>query len=152
MLAQQLIVRGGSMSEEFTYYGWLISKAKRSVTRFGGTVGVELYLFQQVGDGICMSIPTRMYKKHLHLILCMLRNLVFISTVPKGTYTQYSMSYLTLGVLAQRGLLYLVCVSVCVCLCVCLYLFSPYRDQASSSATPTALAQQGLKKLCGDFA
>ena len=47
-----------------------------------------------------------------------------------------------------------VCVSVCVsvCLCVCLHLFSPYRDQAGSSAIPTALAQQGLEKLCGDFA
>ena len=55
---------------------------------------------------------------------------------------------LTLGAHAQRGLLYLVCVSVCVCL----HLFSPYRDQAGSSAIPTALAQQGLEKLCGDFA
>jgi len=27
---------------------------------------------------------------------------------------------LTLGAHAQRGLLYLVCVSVCVCVCVCL--------------------------------
>jgi len=61
---------------------------------------------------------------------------------------------LTLGAHAQRGLLYLVCVSVClsVCVSVCLHLFSPYRDQAGSSAIPTALAQQGLKKLCGDFA
>jgi len=48
----------------------------------------------------------------------------------------------------------LVCVSVClsVCVSVCLQLFSPYRDQAGSSAIPTALAQQGLEKLCGDFA
>ena len=37
-------------------------------------------------------------------------------------------------------------------LCVCLHLFSPYRDQAGSSAIPTALAQQGLEKVCGDFA
>ena len=61
---------------------------------------------------------------------------------------------LTLGAHAQRGLLYLVCVSVCVCVCVCvcLHLFSHYRDQAGSSAIPTALAQQGLEKLCGDFA
>jgi len=61
---------------------------------------------------------------------------------------------LTLGVHAQRGLLYLVCVSVCLsfCVSVCLQLFSPYRDQAGSSAIPTALAQQGLEKLCGDFA
>jgi len=27
-----------------------------------------------------------------------------------------------------------------------------YRDQAGSSVIPTALAQQGLEKLCGDFA
>jgi len=48
----------------------------------------------------------------------------------------------------------LVCVSVClsVCVSVCLQLFLPYRDQAGSSAIPTALAQQGLEKLCGDFA
>jgi len=47
-----------------------------------------------------------------------------------------------------------VCLCVClsVCLSVCLHLFSPYRDQASSSAIPTALAQQRFKKLCGDFA
>jgi len=47
-----------------------------------------------------------------------------------------------------------VCVSVCVsvCVCVCLHLFSSYRDQAGSSARPMALVQQGLKKLCGDFA
>jgi len=47
-----------------------------------------------------------------------------------------------------------VCVRVCVCVClaVCLHLFSPYRDQAGSSVIPTALAQQGLEKLCGDFA
>ena len=47
-----------------------------------------------------------------------------------------------------------VCVSVCVCVCVCvcLHLFSPYRDQAGSSAIPTALAQQGLENLCGDVA
>ena len=44
------------------------------------------------------------------------------------------------------------CVCVCVCLCVCLHLFSPYRDQAGSSAIPKALAQQGVEKLCGDFA
>jgi len=50
-------------------------------------------------------------------------------------YLYYS---LTLGAHAQRGLLYLVCVSVCVC--VCLHLFSPYSDQAGSSAIPTALA------------
>ena len=37
-------------------------------------------------------------------------------------------------------------------LCVCLHLFLPYRDQAGSSAIPTALAQQGLEKLWGDFA
>jgi len=37
------------------------------------------------------------------------------------------------------------CVCVCVCVCVCLHLFSPYRDQAGSSAIPTALAQQGLE-------
>jgi len=74
-------------------------------------------------------------------------------------------SSLTLGAHAQRGLLYLfgglcvcVCLSVCVCvcvsvcLCVCLHLFSLYRDQAGSSAIPTALAQQGLEMLCGDFA
>jgi len=42
------------------------------------------------------------------------------------------------------------CVSVCVY--VCLHLFSPYRDQAGSSAILTALAQQGLENLCGDFA
>ena len=63
---------------------------------------------------------------------------------------------LTLGTHVQRGLLYLVCVSVCVCVCVCLsvclHLFLPYRDQAGSLAIPTALAQQGLEKLCGDFA
>ena len=61
---------------------------------------------------------------------------------------------LTLGTHAQRGLLYLVCVSVCVCVCVsvCLHLFSPNRDQAGSSVIPTALVQQGLEKLCGDFA
>ena len=42
---------------------------------------------------------------------------------------------------------------LCVCLCVvCLHLFSSYKDQAGSSAIPTALAQQGLEKLCGDFA
>ena len=46
------------------------------------------------------------------------------------------------------------CVSVClsvvclsVCVSVCLQLFSPYRDQAGSSAIPTALAQQGLEKF-----
>ena len=44
------------------------------------------------------------------------------------------------------------CVCVSVCVCVCLHLFSPYRDQASPSAIPTALAQQGLENLCGDFA
>ena len=33
---------------------------------------------------------------------------------------------------------------VCVCLCVCLHLFSPYRNQAGTSAIPTAPAQQGL--------
>ena len=44
---------------------------------------------------------------------------------------------LTLGAHAQRGLLYLVCVSVCVS--VCLHLFSPYGDQAGSSAIPMAL-------------
>jgi len=51
-----------------------------------------------------------------------------------------SANSLTLGAHAQRGLLYLVCVSVCVsvCVCVCLHLFSPYRDQAGSSAIPTA--------------
>ena len=61
---------------------------------------------------------------------------------------------LTLGARVQRGLLYLVCVSVyvSVCVCVCLHLFSRYRDQAGSSAIPMALAQQGLEKLCGDFA
>jgi len=41
---------------------------------------------------------------------------------------------------------------LCVCVRVCLHLFSPYRDQAGSSVIPTALAQQGLEKLCGDFA
>jgi len=41
---------------------------------------------------------------------------------------------------------------LCVCVSVCLHLFSPYREQAGSSAIPTALAQQGLEKLCGDFA
>jgi len=41
---------------------------------------------------------------------------------------------------------------LCVCVSVCLQLFSPYRDHAGSSAIPTALAQQGLEKLCGDFA
>jgi len=41
---------------------------------------------------------------------------------------------------------------LCVCLSVCLHLFSSYRDQAGSSAIPMALAQQGLEKLCGDFA
>jgi len=62
-------------------------------------------------------------------------------------------SWLTLGAHAQQGLLYLVCVSVCLYICVrvCLQLFSPYRDQAGSSAKPTALAQQGLEKLCGDL-
>ena len=47
----------------------------------------------------------------------------------------------------------MVCVSVClsVCVSVCLQLFSPYRDQAGSSAIPKALAQQGLEKLCGDL-
>ena len=52
------------------------------------------------------------------------------------------------------GLCVCVCVCVCVsvCVCVCLHLFSPYRDQAGSSAIPTALAQQELEKLCGDFA
>jgi len=61
--------------------------------------------------------------------------------------------FLTLGAHGQRGLVYLVCVCVCMCVCVCcLHLFSPYRDQAGSSAIPTALAQQGLEKLCGDFA
>ena len=50
------------------------------------------------------------------------------------------------------GLCVCVCVCVCVCLCVCLHLFSPYRDQAGSSAIPTALVQQGLEKLRGDFA
>jgi len=35
---------------------------------------------------------------------------------------------------------------VSVCVCVCLHLFSPYRNQAGSSAIPTALAQQGLEK------
>jgi len=39
---------------------------------------------------------------------------------------------------------------LCVCVSVCLQLFSPYRDQAGSSAIPTAVAQQGLEKLCGD--
>jgi len=43
-------------------------------------------------------------------------------------------------------------VCLCVCVCVCLHLFLPYRDRAGSSAIPTALAQQGLEKLCGDFA
>jgi len=43
------------------------------------------------------------------------------------------------------------CVCVSVSVCVCLHLFSPYRDQASSSAIPTALAQQGLENLCGDL-
>ena len=54
---------------------------------------------------------------------------------------------LTLGAHAQRGLLYLVCVSGCVCVCpsVCVHLFSPYRDQAGSSAIPTALAQVHLR-------
>ena len=55
----------------------------------------------------------------------------------------------------RRELLCLVCVSVClcvcVCVCVCLHLFSPYRDQAGSSAIPTALAQQGLEKLWGQI-
>jgi len=30
---------------------------------------------------------------------------------------------------------------------VCLHLFSPYRDQAGSSAIPTALTQQGLEVM-----
>ena len=38
-------------------------------------------------------------------------------------------------------------VCLCVCVCVYLHLFLPYRDQAGSSAIPTALAQQGLEKL-----
>ena len=62
---------------------------------------------------------------------------------------------LTLGVHAQRGFLYLVCVSLCVCVCVsvCLSpLILALQDQAGSSVIPTALAQQGIEKLCGDFA
>ena len=44
---------------------------------------------------------------------------------------------------AQRGLLYLVCVSVCVS--VCLHLFLRYRHQTSSWVIPTALPQQALE-------
>jgi len=40
---------------------------------------------------------------------------------------------------------------LCVCVCVCLHVFSPYRDQAGSSAIPTALAQRGLQKLTQDL-
>jgi len=43
---------------------------------------------------------------------------------------------LTLGAHAQRGLLYLVCVSVCVCLSVCL--------------SPLILALQGPSRLISD--
>ena len=38
-----------------------------------------------------------------------------------------------------------VCLCVCVSVCVCLHLFSPYRNQAGSSAIPTTLVQQGLE-------
>jgi len=54
--------------------------------------------------------------------------------------------FLTLGAHAQRGVI------TVLGLCVCLHLFSPYRDQAGSSAISTTLAQQGLEKLCGNFA
>jgi len=59
----------------------------------------------------------------------------------------HTTSSLTLGAHAQ---LWVTVLGLCVC--VCLHLFSPYRDQAGSSAIPTALAQQGLEKICGDFA
>ena len=45
---------------------------------FVSTVGVEVYLLQYVGDSICISMPTRMYKETLPLIFGMIRNLVFI--------------------------------------------------------------------------
>ena len=45
---------------------------------------------------------------------------------------------LTLGKHAQRGLLYLVCVSVCVCVCLCVCL------------SPLILALQGPSRLISD--
>ena len=62
------------------------------------------------------------------------------------SYESVKIMSLTLGTHVQRGLLYLVCVSVC--LSVSTYSHPTYRDQAGSSAIPTALAQQGLKMLC----
>ena len=56
--------------------------------------------------------------------------------------------WLTLGVHAQRGLQYSVCVSVClsVCASVTLRLFSHYRLRGGLSAIPTASVLQGHEK------
>ena len=56
-------------------------------------------------------------------------------TITGSTETSlWLLQLLTLGVHAQRGLLYLVCVSVCVCL----RLFSHYRQRCGLLAIATA--------------
>ena len=50
------------------------------------------------------------------------------------TVVNNTRSLLTLGARAQRGLLYLVCLSVCVCVCVCVCVYDYSRSVGNETA------------------
>ena len=115
--------------------GWFHSWRKRGGEDPLGAMG----LLEQLWGFVCV---------HVYVCVCVCV-WVCVSVTTLLAALSYFKRYSTLGHLINPRCACAARVNVlglCVCLCVCLHLFSPYRDQAGSSAIPTALAQQGLEK------